>query len=308
MLRVAFEKVMWSLVDLLAILTITFILSYLLPGDPARTIAGPHASVADLMRIRTQLGLNKPLYVQFGLYLWHVAHLQFGQSIEYGTPVLAALWSRFPATLELAVTGMVLELAIGLPVGFLAARKQGGVFDRVSGAAGMAAVSLPQFWLGIVLLFFLAFKWRLFPIGGYGSPLWWYVFLPGLTLGIGGAAYYAQLVRARLLEVMNKPFVTTARAKGVRTAQLYKRHIVPNVLSTLVTQIGMDLGYFMAGVVVVETVFGWPGIGLQAWTAIQALDVPLIMGTVLFGAFWIVAANLVVDLTYALMDPRIRVR
>lgn len=307
MLRFTLTKVLWSLVDLLAILTITFILSYLLPGDPARTIAGPHATVATIDRIRRELGLNRPLYVQYVTYLWHVAHLDFGQSIEFGSPVWSAIWSRFPATLELAVSGLVFEVVIGVPLGILSALRAGGFFDRTVSGLSMAAVSLPQFWVGIMLLFVLAFKWHLFPIGGYGTPLVSYVFLPGLTLGIGGAAYYSQLVRTRLLEILGKQYIQSAKSKGLRAWKVMWRHVLPNATTTLVTQIGMDLGYFMAGVVVVEAVFGWPGIGLQAWTAIQALDVPLIMGTVLFGAFWIVLANLVVDLGYGLLDPRIRV-
>lgn len=302
------RRFLWSLVDLLVIVTITFMLTYLLPGDPARTIAGPHASLADVLRIRRQLGLDAPLYVQYGKYVWNLLHLNLGTSIEFGTPVLQDILAKFPATAVLAISGVAWELVLGLPLGVFSAVRRGGMLDRVSSAASMTAIAMPQFWVGIILLFILAFKFHLFPLGGYGTPVLWYGFLPGLTLGLGGAAYYQQIIRSRVLEILPQQYIATARAKGLSERQVLIRHVMPQVLTTLVTQIGMDLGYFMAGVVVVETVFGWPGIGLQAWTAIQALDVPLVIGTVLFGAFWIVLANFVVDSVYGLLDPRIRIR
>ncbi|PSR20328.1 MAG: glutathione ABC transporter permease GsiC [Sulfobacillus acidophilus] len=308
MLRHLVKRFLWSLFDLLIIVTITFILTYLLPGDPARTIAGPHATLADVLRIRRQLGLDAPLYVQYGRYLWNLVHLNLGTSIEFGTPVLSDILAKFPATALLAATGVIWELILGLPLGVFSAIRRGGVLDQISSTLSMAAIAMPQFWVGIILLFVLAFKFHLFPLGGYGTPVLWYAFLPGLTLGIGGAAYYQQLIRSRVLEVLPQQYIATARAKGLSERQVLLRHVMPQVLTTLITQIGMDAGYFMAGVVVVETVFGWPGIGLQAWTAIQALDVPLVIGTVLFGAFWIVLANFVVDSIYGLLDPRIRLR
>lgn len=296
----------WTAFELVLVATATFVLTNLLPGDPARTIAGPHASVAEVMRIRRQLGLNLPLYVQYFDYLWRLAHLDFGTSIEFGTPVLAAIWARFPATAELAVAGVACEVLLGVPLGILSGLRRDGLVDRLSTFVQFMGISVPSFWLGIVLLFFAAYRWRLFPVGGYGHPLLAYIVLPALTLGFGGAAYYGQVLKVRVREVLAQPFVRTARAKGLSSARVLIRHVLPNVLSTLITQMGMDLGYFLTGVVVVEAVFGWPGIGQQAWTAIQALDEPLILGTTLFGAFWIVMANLVVDLAYQFIDPRTR--
>ncbi|MCL6596391.1 MAG: ABC transporter permease [Firmicutes bacterium] len=306
MARTLAARLAWTAFELVAVATVTFVLAYLLPGDPARTIAGPHASPATIAAVRRQLGLNLPLWVQFGRYLWRLAHLNLGTSIEYGTPVLADIWARFPATAELALAGIVFEVAIGVPFGVFAAMHRGRWFDRVSTAVEFMGISVPPFWLGIVLIFLVAFKLRWLPIGGDGSPVFPYLVLPGLTLGLGGAAYYAQVLRARVLEVLSQPFVRVAQAKGLTMGQVVLRHVLPNVTTTLVTQIGMDLGYFMAGVVVVEAVFGWPGIGMQAWTAIQALDEPLILGTTLFGAFWIIVANLVVDIAYQFLDPRAR--
>jgi peptide/nickel transport system permease protein len=306
-LRYVVNRLAWTIFDLLVILTITFALSYLLPGDPARTIAGPHASIQTITAIRHQLGLDRPLYVQYGRYLNNMVHLNLGTSLQFGTPVLQAIWARFPATLELALAGLIFEIVVGIPFGFLAALYRGRWLDRIISMISMVCLSLPQFWVGMMLLFIAAFKWNLFPLGGYGQPVIWYVILPGITLGLVGVAYYCQLIRARLLELLERPFIQAARARGLSEAGIMFRHVLPNIVTTLITQIGMDLGYFMAGVVVVEAVFGWPGIGLQAWTGIQALDVPIIMGTVLFGAFWIVLANFVMDVLYASVDPRIRV-
>jgi ABC-type dipeptide/oligopeptide/nickel transport system permease component len=304
--RTLLARLGWTAFELVAVATVTFALAYLLPGDPARTIAGPHASPATIAMVRRQLGLNAPVWVQYARYMWRLAHLNLGTSIEFGTPVLADIWARFPATAELAVAGIVFEVVIGVPLGVLAAVDRGRWFDRVSTAVEFMGISVPPFWLGIVLIFVVAFKLRWLPIGGDGSPVVPYLILPGLTLGVGGAAYYAQVIRARVLEILAQPFVRVAQAKGLSFAQVVVRHVLPNVTTTLVTQIGMDLGYFMAGVVVVEAVFGWPGIGMQAWTAIQALDEPLILGTTLFGAFWIILANLAVDLVYRVLDPRTR--
>jgi peptide/nickel transport system permease protein len=306
-LRYVVNRFAWIFLDLLIILMITFVLSDLLPGDPARAIAGPHASIQTVMAIRHQLGLDRPLYIQFGRYLNNMVHLNLGTSLQFGTPVLQAIWARFPATLELALAGMVFEVLFGIPFGFLAAMYKGSWCDRIIGVISMSWISVPSFWVGMMLLYIAAFKWNLFPLGGYRQPVIYYVILPGITLGLGGCAYYSALIRARLLDLLGKPFVQAARARGLSEANIMLYHVLPNILTTLITQIGMDLGYFMAGVVVVETVFGWPGIGLQAWTGIRMLDVPIIMGTVLFGAFWIIIANCVMDILYATLDPRIRV-
>ena len=188
MIRHILTRLMWSLFDLLVIVTIAFALTYLLPGDPARTIAGPHASVADVLRIRRQLGLDAPLYVQYGRYLWNLVHLNLGISIEFGTPVLGDILAKFPATALLAISGVVWELILGLPLGVMSAIRREGVLDKMSSVASMAAIAMPQFWVGIILLFVLAFKLQWFPLGGYGTPVFWYSFLPGLR-AIGDHGY-----------------------------------------------------------------------------------------------------------------------
>lgn len=307
MIRYVLRRLAFTLFELAGVATVTFALAYLLPGDPARTLAGPHASLATVEMIRRQLGLDHPVAVQYLFYLGRLLHGNFGTSIQFGTPVLGDIWARFPATAELAVAGIAFEVVIGVPLGIWAAVRQGGWFDRLTAVVEMAGVSVPAFWLGIVLIFLVAFRARLLPIGGYGSPVLPYLVLPGLTLGIGGAAFYARILRSRVLTVLAEPYVRVARAKGLTETRVLVKHVVPNVMTTLITQIGIDLGYFMAGVVVVEAVFGWPGIGMQAWMAIQALDEPLILGTTLFGACWIILANLAVDIAYTWIDPRVRV-
>ncbi len=296
----------WAVIELLMVGAITFFLIYLVPADPARAIAGPHANAATIQIIRHQLGLDQPVYWQFLRYIGRVVRGNFGTSIQYDVPVIRLLWQHFPATLLLTIGGVILEVLIGLPLGLISAFKRHSIWDHLSSGFVFLGLAMPPFWVGTVLLFLLGYRLKLLPIGGYGAPWAAHLLLPALTLGIGGAAYYARLLRARVLDVMDQPFVRVAQAKGLSYRQVVIRHIGPNVLPSLLTQMGMDWGYFMGGVVVVEVVFGWPGIGWQAWMAIQNLDIPLIVGTVLFGAGWIILANLVTDLLYLWIDPRVR--
>jgi peptide/nickel transport system permease protein len=220
--------------------------------------------------------------------------------------VWQAIIRRAPATAVLAVAALTVEFVLGMLLGLLSVWRPGNWLDRILSNISMTLVALPQFWIGLLLIFVFAFRFQWFPLGGIGQPLALFVFLPALTIGLGGAAYYHQLITARMQDILHEDYIRTAYAKGAGRMRVL-RHAMAVMWPTLLTQIGMDFGYFMAGVVVVETVFGWPGIGLQAWEAIQALDVPLIMGTVIFGAFWIILANFLVDILYAFVDPRIRI-
>lgn len=293
-------------VVLFGVAVVTFVIAFLVPGDPARLYAGTNASPAAVKIIHHQLGLDRPLLVQFGDYLWRVVHLDFGYSYRYSAPVLPTILQRFPATAELAVAGVLVELAVGLPIGILAAVRPGSLWDRITMVFTFVMLAAPPFWLGLLLLIVFASLIPILPPGGYGDGLPQYLVLPALTLGLGGAAYYARLLRAVLLDILPKEYIRTARAKGLTGRRVILAHALPNALTVIVTQLGMDLGYFLAGVVVIETVFAWPGIGKQAVDAIFNLDIPLVMGTVLFGALLIVAANVIVDITYTFLDPRIR--
>ncbi|HZS94085.1 MAG TPA: ABC transporter permease [Chloroflexota bacterium] len=308
MVRYTIRRLFWALVALFGISLITFALTYFMPGDPARRVAGIGASAATVRSIRHQLGLDQPFWVQYGRYLGDALHGNFGYSYTLNVPVLPAILARFPITAQLAVGGVIVELIIGLPTGIIAAYKRGSVADRIATLIALLGLSAPTFWLGLMLLYYIAFKLGALPIGGYGSPAIEYLILPSFTLGIGGAAVYTRTFRSTILDVLDQPYIQMARSKGLPEAAVLFRHVIPNAIIPIVTQIGIDLGYFLGGVFIVEAVFGLPGIGQQAIEAIQQLDIPIIMGTVLFAALLIVLSNIVVDLTFALIDPRIRYR
>jgi ABC-type dipeptide/oligopeptide/nickel transport system permease component len=300
------RRLLWMVLVLFGVAAITFVIAFLVPGDPARLYAGTNASPAAIKIIHHQLGLDRPLWTQFGDYMWRVLHLDFGFSYRFQTPVLPAILQRFPATAELALAGVFFELIIGLPIGILSAIRPGSFWDRATMVFTFVALAAPPFWLGLIFLFVFGVLLPVLPIGGYGGGAPQYLLLPALTLGLGGAAYYARLLRASLLDILKSDYVRTAWAKGLTERQVIQKHAIPNALTVIVSQLGMDLGYFLAGVVVIETVFAWPGIGKQAVDAIFTLDIPLVMGTVLFGALLIVTANVVVDISYTFLDPRVR--
>lgn len=298
------RRLVWLGVAIIGVSIVTFALIYLVPGDPARALAGPQASADTIASIRHQLGLDRPLAVRYAEYAWRVLHGDFGYSYQSHQPVLKAVADRLPATAALAAAGIVCELLIGLPCGVLAALHRGRLFDSVSGMILIIGVALPPFWIGLLLIYLFAYHWPIFPLSGAGPSA---LVLPALTLGVGGAAYYARLLRDSVTAVLYHDYVRTARAKGCGPAHVLVRHVLRNALLAVVTMLGMDLGYFLGGVVLVEAVFGWPGIGLQAYQAISYLDIPMIMGTVFVAALAVLVVNLVVDLAYMLIDPRILV-
>jgi peptide/nickel transport system permease protein len=308
MLRYLIRRLGWMLLVLLGVSLITFGLTYLMPGDPARRLAGVGATPEVVRSIRHQLGLDQPFWVQYARYLGNLLHGNFGYSYVQNVPVLPTILARFPVTAQLAIGGVIVELLIGLPTGIISAYKRGSIFDRAATLFSLSGLSAPPFWLGLIFLFFLAFSLRLFPIGGYGDPVISYMVLPCITLGVGGAAIYTRTFRSTILDVLDQPYVRMARAKGLSERVILFRHVIPNAIIPIVTQIGIDLGTFMGGVFIVEDVYSLPGIGKQAIDAIGHLDIPIILGTVLFAALLIVVSNIIVDLSYALIDPRIHYR
>jgi peptide/nickel transport system permease protein len=302
----------WSVVVLFAIAILTFLVTYLLPADPARMIAGIRATPEDVDRIRHSLGLDQPFPVQLGRYLGRILSGDFGHSYIQNRDVLSLILERFPATLQLAAAGLAVELAIGLPLGVLAARRKGTWPDRFSTLLSIVLVSAPSFLVGYLLLNFLAFQPQLlyhaeiFPIGGYKPLDLRYLALPAVTLGFSGAAYYTRLTRVSMINELATDYVRTARGKGLRERRVTWRHAFRNAFGPVLSQVGLDLGFFLGGVVVVERVFSWPGIGKLAVDSIVTADVPLILGTVLFGTLCIVLANLAVDVAQVVLDPRIR--
>lgn len=305
-------RLAWAGMVLLAVAVITFFLTYIVPADPARAMLGLRGTAEDVARLREALGLDQPFLVQLGGYLARTVQGDLGHSYHHRTEVLPLILSRVPATAQLALAGIGVSLAVGVPLGILAARRRGSRWDRAATMLSVALVSVPSFWLGYLLIDLLAFRplmaWDLaiFPIGGYEPWDARHLALPALALGATGAAYYTRLTRNAMLDELRQDYVRTARAKGLSEPRVTMRHAFRNSLPPLLTQLGLDLGFFLGGVVIIEKVFSWPGVGRLAVDSITNTDVPLIMGTVLFGTFAIVVANLVVDLVIAVLDPRVR--
>ena len=282
---------------------VTFILAYLVPADPARVYAGSNATAQTVAHIRTQLGLDRPLPVQYLDYVSRALRGDFGTSYKLQTPVLSAIMSRFPYTAALAVAGILVELLIGIPVGIVAAVRPRSWLDRGAMGLTLIGVSAPQFWLGLILLYVFGYVWPIFPLGLAQGPS--SIVLPAVAVGLSGGVWYARLLRSSLLETLSTDYVRTGRAKGLRGYAVVLRHALPNAITPIVTQLGLDMAYFLGGIVVVESVFGWPGVGQLAYQAIQTDDIPLIMGTVLFSAVLIVLVNIVTDVLYAYLNPRV---
>ena len=301
------RRLLWVVVVLFFVSIITFLLAYAVPGDPAKSIAGVHATPEVLQRIRAELGLDKPVYEQYWIYVTNLLQGDMGFSYDTQRPVAQSIIERFPATLMIALFGIVFELMIGIPVGMVSALKQYGIRDRTFTVLSLLFLSMPGFFLGMVLLYFLAFQLQIFPLGGYegwAEPI--YGILPGLTIGLGGAAWYSRMLRSSMLDILNADYVKAARAKGLPERIVVWRHIMRNSWSPIITLLGLDFGWFLGGVLVIEVVFSIPGIGWQAWNAIQTQDLPMIMGTVLFAAVLVTISNLVVDVAYTWLDPRVK--
>jgi peptide/nickel transport system permease protein len=311
-IRYIARRLLWALAVLISVGAVTFVLVYVLPADPARVIAGPRASADAVARISHQLGLDQPLLTQLAAYVGRAIHGDLGHSFSQNLDVLPLILQRFPATLQLALAGLFIELAIGVPLGLLAATRRNSVFDRGSTIFSIILVSAPSFWVGLLLIHYLGFLPHqilgidVFPLGGYKAFDLRYLALPALTVGFAGAAYYTRLTRVTMLEELHRDYVRTARAKGLPESSVNWKHAFRNAVGPILTQLGLDLGFFLGGVVVVEQIFSWPGIGKLAVDSIRTADVPLIMGTVLFATLCIVLANLFVDVLNAIVDPRIR--
>lgn len=298
------QRVLQAAGVLLGVSIITFLLLYLLPADPARMIAGSSASVATVESIRNELGLNKPLPVRYANYMAGLLKGDFGRSYAQKAEVSRLIKSRIVPTMQLAAAGILFELLIGLPSGIIAALRRGTAVDQIVMGLSFIGASAPQFAVGLLLIYSLAYLLPIFPLGGYGSFA--HVILPAVTVGLAGGGWYARVTRASLIDVLSTQYVRTAHAKGVTPWTVLFRHVLKNGLLPVVALVGLDIGVFMGGIVIVESVFGWPGIGQMIWQAIQLVDVPVIMGGVLVTAFFVVLGNLLADLILPLLDPRIQ--
>ena len=298
------RRIVFGIVVLIGTSIITFAIAFVIPADPAVTMAGAKADPQTLATIRHELGLDLPVYLQYARYLDRALHGDLGRSYIRRDSVASLIASRFPATALLALTAMVVSLVLGVLLGCIATAYRGEATDNALLVFSLALVSMPVFWLGTMLLIAGGLYLRSFPLGGFSGPL--SLVLPTLTLALGSAGYYSRILHTNLSEAMDQEYVRTARGKGLSGARAMMQHAMANALLPLVTLAGLDLAGLLSGVVLTETVFNWPGIGRLAYEAIFNLDIPLIMGTVLFSAVLIVVANLGVDVLYAWLDPRIR--
>jgi peptide/nickel transport system permease protein len=298
------RRIVFGAAVLLGTSMITFAIAFVIPADPAVALAGAKADPQTLATIRSQLGLDRPIYVQYAHYLGRALHGDLGRSYIRRESVTALILGRFPATALLASSAMVVSLLLGIALGILAAVYRERALDNVLLVLALALVSLPVFWLGTMLLVVAALYVRALPLGGFGD--WKSLILPTLTLALGTAGYYSRILHTNLVDAMDQEYVRTAMGKGLSRTAAIGKHALANAILPLVTLAGLDLAGLLSGVVLTETVFNWPGIGRLAFEAIFNLDIPLIMGTVLFAAFLVVLANLAVDLLYAWIDPRIR--
>ena len=301
-----FRRIFQAVLILLGVSFITFVLLYVLPADPVRQIAGRAATAQTVENIRQQLGLDQPFLVQYGRYLGGLIQGDMGRSYLQKTEVASLIASRLPATLLLMAGGIACELLIGLTFRVIAAIYRGRLLDQGLMVTSFVAVSAPQFVVGLLLLYVFAVQLGWFPIGGYGT--FEHLVLPSVTLGIMGSGWYSRMMRSSMIEVLRQDYIRTARAKGLTRARVLTRHALPNAILPIIAMIGIDIGIFMGGLVVVESVFGWPGIGQLAWQAIQRVDIPIIMGVTMVSATAIVLGNLLADVITPFIDPRIKMR
>lgn len=293
-----------TVIVLFGISVFTFLLAYAVPSDPARMIAGQHASQATINAIRHNLGLDKPVPIQYIDYMGRLFHGNLGTSYIYNEPVAQLIFSRLWATVQLALGCWIAELVIGVPLAIFTARRARKMSDYVVSAAALVGMSLPVFWLGLILLYYFGFKHQWFPLGGHDGFI--SLILPSITYGITGAAIYMRLLKSSMLEVLGQDYIRTARAKGASEGRVVWRHAMRNALIPVITFGSIDIGTLLSGVILIEETFNWNGLGMLSYQAIQQSDIPVIMGTVLLTALLVVVFNLITDVVYVFVDPRIR--
>ncbi|GAB4340322.1 MAG: hypothetical protein Kow0099_16200 [Candidatus Abyssubacteria bacterium] len=301
----AARRLLFAVPTLVGVALVVFIVLKMAPGDPALALVGERADAATLEQIRKELGVDEPLPAQFVRYLMLIGKGELGRSYYTNRPVAASLLEKFPNTLRLAGAAIVVSIVFGMTLGIISAMKHNTLVDRALGVVSVLGISTPVFWLALLLVFVFAYTLGWLPPSGMGNGALAYLVLPAIALGTNSAAFIARVTRSSMLEVMSQPFITTARAKGVSPLVAAMKHALRNALIPVVTLIGIDIGSYLNGSVLTETIFGWDGIGRYAMTAIMKHDYPVILGTVLFGSVVFIAVNLIVDLLYATIDPRI---
>ena len=303
MLSYVAKRLAQAVVILWAVATIAFGLTFL-SGDPATLMIGDHWTVEQIANFRAYMGYDRPLMVQYWEYLGRVAQGDFGVSVRQQIPVTQLILERFPATLQLTGLALLIIIVVALPVGVLSAVRRNSVTDRLAMGGALLAQSVPTFWLGIVLILIFGVVLRWLPVSGSGSPM--HLILPAVTLATFSMARIARLVRSSMLDILGSDYIRTARAKGLSPGSVFYRHALRNALIPVITLLGIEVGSLLGGALVTETVFAYPGIGRLTIQAIAARDLPLVQGVITFGALIFVLVNLAVDLSYSVIDPRIR--
>jgi ABC-type dipeptide/oligopeptide/nickel transport system permease component len=289
---------------LIGVATLVFSLIHLIPGDPAQAMLGEAAPQADVEELRQRLGLDRPLFEQYGLFLRGLTKGDLGTSLRTGLPVTDQIVERMPATFELAAAAMLVAIVFSMPLGIAAAVRRGTAIDHAAMTVSLAGVSVPNFWLGPLLAILFAVELGWLPVSGRGT--WAHLVLPAVSLGAALAAILARMTRATMLEELREPYVQAARARGVSRSRAVLRHAFRNSLIPIVTLIGLQFGAVLTGAVITETIFAWPGIGRLLIQSIGFRDYPLVQGCILLIALTYVGVNLVTDMLYGVLDPRIR--
>jgi peptide/nickel transport system permease protein len=310
MLRYGAQRFIALVPVVFGITVVVFLILHLAPGDPAHLIAGTEALPEDIQRVRIQLGLDQPLYIQYGRYVSRLLSGDLGMSLRAPRPVMTEILVRMPRTLELATLAITIAILIGIPVGVLSAVKQYSLIDNLAVFSALIGVSVPGFWLGLLMIIFFSNYLGVLPVSGHGGPIWTlnglsYAILPATALGVAAAGYVTRLTRSSMLEVIRQDYIRTARAKGLKEDVIIFRHALKNSFIPVITMLGVQFGYMMAGSIIIETVFSWPGMGRLIVTSIYSRDYPVAQGAVLVMGLIFVALNLLVDLLYGYLDPRI---
>ncbi len=303
MLAFIVRRLMLSIPTLIGVMIVVFLLLYVAPGDPVQDMVGERADAETIARLRKELHLDEPVAKQFVLYAGGVLKGDLGNSYITQRPIVSDIRERFPKTLLLAGSAMLLASVLGITIGVLSARNPGGWFDRLGLGLAYLGISFPVYWVGLILILIFAVNLKWLPPSGYGGVE--YLILPALALGSRSIAFLARVTRSSMLEVLGGDFVRTARAKGLRERVVIGRHALRNALIPIITVLGLDFGYYLTGSILTETIFSWPGIGRYVVNAIARRDLPAINGTVLFLSAVFVLVNLITDLAYAKADPRV---
>ena len=305
------QRLLLALVVVLGITFVVFMIMQIVPGDPARVILGPYASDESVAGLRDRLGLDRPFFEQYLTWLSKAARGDFGQSLLNGQEVAPQLHGRIGPSFELAIVSLVIGLVIAFPIGIISALKPGSAIDIIATVFSQIGVSVPSFWMGILLIIVFSLNLELLPPSGY-TPIWedagdWlaHIVLPAFTAGFVSASIQTRFIRSAMLDVLNANYVQTARAKGLNERTVIMRHALRNALINIVTIIGLQITALFSGIVIVEVVFSWPGLGRLAFNAVEERDYPLLQGAVMVVAIMVTLVNLFVDLLYFLLDPRI---